>query len=97
MFNENPPSNAKSPLKNSNHPKTDMTEFLDEEGIQKYQLLIGSMQWAIIIGCFDTSCNVWVITTVYLMDTKSPSMCNVVWCACICTHSLMRTVVNSFM
>jgi hypothetical protein len=46
------------PNRSSNHPETDMTEFLDEEGIQMYQSLIGSMQWAIIIGCFEIAVHV---------------------------------------
>jgi hypothetical protein len=49
MFKENPPSKAKSPLDSNDHPEIDMTEFFGEEGIQMYQLLIGSIQWAITI------------------------------------------------
>ena len=45
MFNENPPSKANSPLESNDHPKIDTSEFLDDEGIQQYQSLIGSMQW----------------------------------------------------
>jgi len=31
----------------------DTSEFLNEEGIQIYQSLVGAMQWAITIGRFD--------------------------------------------
>ena len=37
----------------SNHPELDLTEFLNEDDTQKYQLLISSMQWAISLGRFD--------------------------------------------
>jgi hypothetical protein len=53
MFNENPLSKANSPLDSNDHPEVDTSEFLDEDGIQQYQSLIGSMQWAICIGRFD--------------------------------------------
>jgi hypothetical protein len=39
MFNENPPLKANSQLEDSNdHPEVDTSEFLDEDGIQKYQV-----------------------------------------------------------
>jgi hypothetical protein len=53
MFNENPLSKANSLLDSNDHPEADTSEFLDEDGIQQYQSLIGSMQWAISIGHFD--------------------------------------------
>jgi hypothetical protein len=36
---------------------------LDEECIQQYQSLIGSMQWAISIGCFDIAVHVMSMST----------------------------------
>jgi hypothetical protein len=58
MFNENPPSKANSPLDSNDHPEVDTSEFLDEDGIQQYQSLIGSMQWAISIGHFNIAVHV---------------------------------------
>jgi hypothetical protein len=58
MFNENPPSKANSPLDSNDHPEVDTSKFLDEDGIQQYQSLIGSMQWAISIGRFDIAVHV---------------------------------------
>jgi hypothetical protein len=43
MINENPLSKGNSPLDSNNHPKVDTSEFLDEDGVQQYQSLIGSM------------------------------------------------------
>jgi hypothetical protein len=58
MFNGNPPSKANSPLDSNDHPEVDASKFLDEDGIQQYQSLIGSMQWAISIGHFDIAVHV---------------------------------------
>jgi hypothetical protein len=40
-------------LESSDHPEIDSSKFLGEDDIQKYQSLIGAMQWAISIGHFD--------------------------------------------
>ena len=48
-----PPTSPTSPLVENDHPELDVSEFLDEEGIQQYQSLIGSMQWLIAIGRWD--------------------------------------------
>jgi hypothetical protein len=42
-----------SPLEKGNHPELDTSEELDTEGINKYQTMIGSLQWAISLGRFD--------------------------------------------
>jgi hypothetical protein len=34
----------------NDHPEVDTSEFLDEDGIQQYQSLIGSMQWVSVLG-----------------------------------------------
>jgi hypothetical protein len=53
MLNEYPLSKANSPLDSNDHPEVNTSKFLDEDGIQQYQSLIGSMQWDISIGHFD--------------------------------------------
>jgi hypothetical protein len=58
MFKENPPSKAKSPPESNDHPETDTTKFLGEDGAQMYQFLIGLMQWAISISCFDITVHI---------------------------------------
>ena len=45
--------NYRIPIKNSNHSEIDGTDFLDLEGISKYQMFVICMQWAITIGKFD--------------------------------------------
>lgn len=42
-----------SPLEEGDHPELDDSEFLDATGIQQYQSLIGSLQWANSVGHFD--------------------------------------------
>ena len=40
---------------NPDHPELDDTEFLDINGIQMYQSLIGAGKWAVSLGRFDIS------------------------------------------
>ena len=47
------PKDYSSPLIKNDHPEFDDTELLDEEGIKKYQSMIGTCQWAISLGRFD--------------------------------------------
>ena len=42
-----------SPLEKGDHPGLDVTPFLNPDDIQKYQSLIGALQWAITIGRMD--------------------------------------------
>ena len=44
-------------------PELDTSEFLDEEGIQQYQSLVGSLQWAISIGRWDIQTAVMTISS----------------------------------
>ena len=50
MFGEMPSTKVQSPLEKGDHPEIDTSPLLDEEMIQKYQSLIGAMQWAVSIG-----------------------------------------------
>jgi hypothetical protein len=54
MFGSKPKTNKiTSPLVKGDHPEIDDSAFLEEEGIQQYQLLIGQLQWAISLGRFN--------------------------------------------
>ena len=53
MFGEKPSAKMFSPLEKGDHPELDKSELLDATGIQQYQSLIGSLQWAISFGRFD--------------------------------------------
>ena len=35
------------------HPELDTSDFLDQDGIQKYQSLIGALQWTVSLGRLD--------------------------------------------
>ena len=63
MFGSKPKANVTSPLEKVDHPELDDSALLDEEGISKYQSLIGSLQWAISLGRFD------IITSVMTMSS----------------------------
>ena len=47
------PREYTSPLEKGDHPEIDDTEELNEEGIKKYQTMIGCLQWAVSLGRFD--------------------------------------------
>ena len=53
MLGEKPKEIYTLPLEKGNHPELDTSDLLDADGIQKYQSMIGAMQWAISIGRFD--------------------------------------------
>jgi hypothetical protein len=53
VFGEKPLSKVHSPLEKGDHPELDTSELLDQTGVQQYQSLIGSPQWAISLGRFD--------------------------------------------
>ena len=54
MFGELPHL-AQTPLKNNDSPELDTSNFLDKDGISRYQSMIGALQWAITLGRFDIS------------------------------------------
>ena len=53
MFGKKPKANMSSPLDKGDHPELDDSELLDQTDIQKYQSLIGALQWTITLGRFD--------------------------------------------
>ncbi|KAG7358361.1 hypothetical protein IV203_014949 [Nitzschia inconspicua] len=53
MFGSKPNVRVYSPLEKGDHPELDTTPLLDPEGVQQYQSLVGSMQWAISLGRLD--------------------------------------------
>ncbi len=63
MFGEKPSTIAHSPLEHGDHPELDESDLLDEDGVQKYQSLIGSLQWTISLGRFDVACAVMTMSS----------------------------------
>jgi hypothetical protein len=57
-------------LESNDHPEIDSSEFLGEDDIQKYQSLIGAMQWAISIGRF------YIAVHVMMMSSFKASPCH---------------------
>eukprot|EP00531_Pseudo-nitzschia_arenysensis_P008891 CAMPEP_0116125882 /NCGR_PEP_ID=MMETSP0329-20121206/6042_1 /TAXON_ID=697910 /ORGANISM="Pseudo-nitzschia arenysensis, Strain B593" /LENGTH=1908 /DNA_ID=CAMNT_0003619941 /DNA_START=154 /DNA_END=5877 /DNA_ORIENTATION=+ len=53
MFGVKLGTRAQSPLEENDHPELDTSEFLDEDDTQKYQSLIGALQWLITLGRWD--------------------------------------------
>jgi hypothetical protein len=63
LFGESPSHHSQSPLESNDHPEIDSSKFLGEDDIQKYQSLIGAMQWAISIGHFDIAVHVMTMSS----------------------------------
>jgi hypothetical protein len=64
MFGEKPLSKVHSPLEKGDHPELDTSELLDQTGVQQYQSLIGSLQWAISLGRFDIATAVMSLSSI---------------------------------
>ena len=62
LFGEKP-AHKQSPLLPGDHPELDTSEFLDAEGTQLYQSLIGQLQWLITIGRLDVQVSVMTLSS----------------------------------
>jgi hypothetical protein len=47
------PQKFTSPVENGNHPEVYCSDELDNDGIKRYQTIIGCCQWAVSHGRFD--------------------------------------------
>lgn len=63
MFGVAPRQNIQSPLEKNDHPELDDSPLLDEDGIRKYQSLIGTLQWTISLGRFDIATAVMTMSS----------------------------------
>jgi hypothetical protein len=63
LFGEKAKLNVYSPLEKGDHPELDTSALLDIDGVQKYQSLIGSMQWAVSLGRFDIATAVMTMSS----------------------------------
>ena len=52
-----------SPLEKGDHPELDTSDELNEEGIKKYQSLIGALQWAVTVGRIDITTAVMTMSS----------------------------------
>ena len=52
------PRECNTPLESGDHPELDTSEFLDNDGIKKYQSIIGALQWAVSLCRYDINCAV---------------------------------------
>ena len=63
FFGSKPTENVSSPLEKGDHPELDTSELLDADGLQKYQSMIGALQWAISIGRIDITTAVMTLSS----------------------------------
>ena len=61
-FGLKPSQKFSSPLEAGDHPEVDDSEFLESMDTQLYQSLIGALQWAVSIGCFDVTTAVMMLS-----------------------------------
>ena len=69
MFGKNP-KEFKSPLEPNDHPELDTSPLLDEDGIKKYQSLIGAIQWAVTLGRLDVNTAVMTLSSFRAMPRE---------------------------
>ena len=75
MFGEKPSAKMYLPLEKGDHPELDDSELLDATGIQQYQSLIGSLQWAISLGCFDIAMAVMSMSSFHVAPHRGHLKC----------------------
>lgn len=64
------PKPATSPLEKNDHLEFDTSDELNVEGIQKYQSLIGALQWAVSIGMMDITASVMTMSDFRVASRK---------------------------
>ena len=63
IFGEKPNTKWSSPLESNDHPELDTSELLDEDGITRFQSLIGALQWTVTLGRFDIAVAVMTMSS----------------------------------
>ena len=82
LFGENLKEIYSSPLEKGDHPELDTSDLVDADRIQKYQSMIGAMQWAISIGRFDIATSVMYLSSFRVTPHVGP----LERCKCIYTY-----------
>ena len=62
LFGNPPRQSVTSPIEKNDHSELDTSDFLDAEWTQKYQSLIGALQWVVSIGRFDIQTSVMTLS-----------------------------------
>jgi hypothetical protein len=63
MFGHLPKRNVYSPLEKGDHPELDTSKLCNPIDVQKYQSLVGSLQWAVSIGRMDITTAVMTLSS----------------------------------
>ena len=63
MFGSKPKKIYMSPLEKGDHPELDVSKYLDQDRIQKHQLLVGAIQWAVSLGRLDVNTAVMTLAS----------------------------------
>ena len=82
LFGEKPKELYSSPLKKGDHPELHTSDLLDADEIQKFQSMIGAMQWAISIGHFNIATSIMSLSSFRI----APRVGHLECCKCIYTY-----------
>jgi len=63
LFRFKPKFRVYCPLENGGHPELDTSELLDPDEVQKYQSIIGSSQWSVLLARFDIATGVMTLSS----------------------------------
>jgi len=69
------PKEYSSPILGGSHPELDTSELLDSTGIQQYQSIVGSLQWAVTIGRSDIAPAVMTLSSFRAAPRKGHLEC----------------------
>ena len=70
MFGEKPKTLFSSLLEKRDYPELDTFKFLDSKGVQDYQSITGSLQWAISLGRLDIAMAVMLLSSFRALPHK---------------------------
>ena len=63
MLDSKPNLNFMSPLEKGYHRELDASEHLDQDSMQKFQHLVGSIQWAVSLGSLDANAEIMTLAS----------------------------------
>ena len=63
MFSAKPKLSFSTILEKGDHAELYTSECLDSDGVQKYQSIIGAIQWAVSLGILDVNTTVMTLAS----------------------------------
>ncbi len=93
MFGTKPKTEYSLPLDKGDHPELDMTDFLNDKDTQQYQSLVGTMQWAVSLGCINITTAIMTLSSFHTIPHVGHIDCT----KCVCGYlSKMKQAIICF-